>query len=232
MSLKTQLQAGDGCLSIERLGEPLTAAERAHVDGCARCEAELALWQQFNEAVPAPDEGAAVRWITSELRRRLQPARTEGAGARWHKVFQTVSLRPALGLAAAAALAVVVISSVARDPEPAVGETSGEQVYRSAAVRVIAPTGDLDRVPSVLEWTPFPDVSRYDVELLEVDRTRLWRTTTREPRVALPKSVIDKIVPGKTLLWEVAALDGSGKVLGTSGPQRFRVRVSAPSGSR
>jgi hypothetical protein len=35
------------------------------------------------------------------------------------------------------------------------------------------------------------------------------------------------LVPGKTVLWEVTALDGSGTVLAQSGTQRFRVRVKA-----
>src|SRR5262245_18636603 len=87
------------CLSFERLGGELTAMEREHVAACARCQTELTLLAEFNESIPAPDEGAAVQWIVAELRRRRsQSAASAGS---WDRGWRL--LRPPHRLAAAAA---------------------------------------------------------------------------------------------------------------------------------
>jgi hypothetical protein len=60
---------------------------------------------------------------------------------------------------------------------------------------------------------------------MEVDRTEVWSTESRQASVALPPSVRARIVPGKPLLWQVVAKDGSGKTVATSEIQRFRLRM-------
>jgi hypothetical protein len=66
--------------------------------------------------------------------------------------------------------------------------------------------------------------SAYDVTVLEVDRTVLWKTTTQTPSVALPATLTAQFVPGKTIFWEVAARSGNA-VVAQSGTERFRVAV-------
>src|SRR3982074_403265 len=75
------------CPGIEELASPdQTAAVRKHLDGCARCRAELALLHEFETAEPAVEEAAQVQWIKSELRRRSQEivsAREPAAPSPW-----------------------------------------------------------------------------------------------------------------------------------------------------
>jgi hypothetical protein len=136
-----------------------------------------------------------------------------------------------MGLAAAAVLAMV--GYLAWDPEPRVGPSPpGELIYRTVTVQVVGPTGDVLEAPAELSWVAVDGAVRYEVQVLEVDRTILWRTTSLSERVLLPGSVVERIVPGKTLLWEVTATDGSGTSIASSGTQRFRVPIITPSGGR
>jgi hypothetical protein len=70
------------------------------------------------------------------------------------------------------------------------------------------------------------DAVSYDVEILEVDGTLLWRATSSAPRIDLPPSVVRQLLPGKTLLWEIRARNVANNVIAESGKQRFRVEVA------
>jgi hypothetical protein len=221
--LKRMLQATAECIPAERIGDTRTAAESEHVNRCARCQTEIALWQDFNDATPVPDEGAAVQWVVAELRRRRQaPPAARAPYGIWRWLPSTARL-----VTAGAALAgVVTIGYVMRDGEPAVRELQDTpQVYRTAQVQVVAPVGDIAATPSALEWVAFSGAAGYDVEVLEVDGTSLWRGTSSSPRIDLPSSVLAQLVPGKTVLWEVRARSASGATVANSGTQRFRVEV-------
>ena len=75
------LTPGPGCLPLERLDADLTAAERTHVAGCARCQSELELFQAFEANTPVEGEGLAVAWIAAQTKRRLDAARGAGTPA-------------------------------------------------------------------------------------------------------------------------------------------------------
>lgn len=115
------------------------------------------------------------------------------------------------------------------DREPALPPATGEQVYRSASIDIVSPSGDMAGPPRELVWVAWPAAARYDVRVLEVDGTVVWRATSLSPRVDLPDDVIARSVPGKTLIWEVLARDGMGRAVAESGPQRFRVPITPPS---
>lgn len=230
MTLKTELQPTSACLAIDRFGDTLNDAEKAHVQACPRCEAEFVLFREFADSKSTPAEGAAVQWIASELHRRTAARRAPrpATGTSW---FSSLQLRSVMGLAAAAVLTVGIVGYIAWDREPQVGlPAPGEQIYRTASLDVVAPVGEVPKAPTELVWMTFDGALNYDVQILEIDRTVLWRTTLPSTRVPLPGAVIEQIVPGKTLLWEVTAIDSSGASIGTSGPQRFRVSITIPPG--
>ena len=64
------LEPGPSCLAIERFAETLTAAEAAHVAGCARCQTERELFAAYEANEPVEGEGLAVAWIASQTKRR------------------------------------------------------------------------------------------------------------------------------------------------------------------
>jgi hypothetical protein len=49
----------------------------------------------------------------------------------------------------------------------------------------------------------------------------LWRANVSVPSAELPAEIRARITPLKKLLWEVVALDPSGKPLASSGMQSF-----------
>ncbi len=205
------------CIPVERLGGALDDAERGHLETCARCQTELALLQTFERDAPAPDAGAAVRWIAAEAKRR---AGASGANA-------GVSRRPRwvrFVLVSSAAAVLLVAGYMTWDREPRVATpVSTEETYRSAEIRVVSPIGDLTTPPGELIWTAVPGAERYEVSVFEVDRTVLWRGTTATPRVELPTSLVSLFVPGKTVLWQVSATTASGVAVARSSTTRFRV---------
>jgi len=224
-SWKRELRETPDCVPVERFGGELTATERDHVAHCARCEAEMALWEEFRDATPAADEGGAVQWIVAELRRRdAAPIAPRRFAWRW---TWSALLRPqALAAATAALVAVVSIGYVLRDPEPSIGVSpSASDIYRSARIEVQGPTGDLSAPPTGFHWVSVPGADIYDVEVLEVDRTVLWRASTRHPPLDPPHPVVARFLPGKAVLWHVTARRDDGTVVAQSGTERFRVLI-------
>jgi hypothetical protein len=221
--LKRVLSATPECLAPERFAEALTERERQHVDGCSRCQAELRLWHEFERGEASPDEGAAVQWIVAELTRRQSgtPAIRE-AGRGW---FMSPLRRWA---AAVAALALVAtLGYLAWDREPSIREAAGAgETYRTGRLDVIGPVGDVATVPETLEWVAVPNAISYDIEVLEVDDTALWRGTSRSSRINLPPAVLRQLAPGKTVLWQVRARSADNSVIAESGRRQFRVRLA------
>lgn len=201
------------CIDLARLGEELTAAERTHLDTCARCQAELALFREIAREETSDDEVREVEWIAGDLRRRNN----------------IVAFRPKTwrGLSAAAAMTAMIIGIGywMQMREPAIdAPIDGPAIYRSARLDVVAPVGDLAQAPNEFRWTPVPDASRYRVEIAEVDGTLLWSAGTTESHVALPPAVIAQFAPGKSLLWEVKAFRGE-EMVAASDTQTVRVSV-------
>ena len=218
-ALDRTLQPTPGCIPIERFGEARTSRENEHLTSCARCQTELSLWQEFDSSTPSADEGGSVQWVVAELgRRSTQAPRTIRDRPWWWLA------RPRVAAAAATIAVGALIGYGVWDPEPRVGvRQDTPQVYRTVGVQAVSPVGDVVAAPRSLEWAPLPGAVVYDVQMLEVDHTSLWRGTAASTRIELPSSVIAQLVPGKTLLWEVTARNAAGAVVAESGTQRFRV---------
>jgi hypothetical protein len=227
VTLRFDLKPTPECVPLERLGSELTAAERAHMNGCSRCQAELALWEAFNQPSRDDTERENVDWIVARLQQARIASRAAGSPSPARRVGLP-SFRALLGVAATVMVA-ATLGYVVWDREPAVGSAVGEQVYRTASIEIISPSGDIANPPRELVWIASPAAARYDVRVLEVDGIVLWRGTSLSPRVDLPDDVITRIVPGKTLIWEVTALGDSGRAVAQSGAQRFRVPITPSS---
>ena len=233
-SLTNALRPGPECPSIERLGRyadgALTPEERrheeSHIGTCANCQAELALLHAFARPAARDDEPEVVRWGVEQLRRRetelFDHSRLHGSSIR--RWLSAGSLRPAL------ALAIVLLAIVGGYylTNPAVPRLptdigSSPETTRSLTVAVRAPIGDQTAVPDRLEWQPVSGAARYHVRLSEVDRREIWSGDTMDTAVDLPLDVRARIVPGKTLVWEVIAYSASNAPMAESNAERFRL---------
>lgn len=235
--LKSTLAATPECLAPEQL-ETLAEGKKTHphLAGCPRCQAELAMLKSFESGTPLPDEGAAVAWISSHLERQLEsiknPSRAraraaiqvlEAQGSWLARIVGIRGWRWALSATAVAAAALVGVILLRPPKEPDLQANAGGHpaIYRSQEIQIVSPAGDVQPVPRTLQWQAFPGTQVYQVVVMEVDNSRLWSAETKETSVEVPASVRVKMLPGKPILWQVTAVDGQGRVLGTSQIQRF-----------
>ena len=243
-TLKSALAAGPDCLPLEQL-EALAAQANLHphLEQCPRCQAELALLKSFESSVPLADEGAAVAWISSQMERRLEQIKGRnraGSGAvglgrptPWlDRLFGTRPARLWVPVGALAVLAVVGVLWLRAPQEPGLQATvqSDHPIYRSQEVEVVSPAGTLAEAPAQLQWRAFEQAALYKATIMEVDHAPIWSLETTREIAPVPASVRDKMLPGKTLLWQVTALDSQGRAIATSQVQRFIV-VLRSSGS-
>jgi hypothetical protein len=250
--LKAALTTSEACATIEELSglsdaslaEPVRARISEHVTGCPRCQAELALLEKFESAVAGADEEGAASWITARLESRFEqitgaaPASSQERTERkpwWRRLFgfRLLGSTPATAAAFALGLAMLFIVlnlpiGTSREPALSPDVAFRPPVFRSDALAVVGPTGDLEEAPTEMRWQPAPGAATYSVQLMEVDRVELWKGESSNPSLSLPPAVRTRIVPGKPLLWMVEARDASGRTIATSEIQRFRVAMAAP----
>jgi len=204
------------CVPIERLGEVLTDAEQMHVASCARCQTELALRSDFETAVPTDDERLPTQWIASELRRRHGAEKS--SPGHWR-----TATRPLLALAAGIVL-VASVGYIVWDREPTLHQPSlSAPLERGRSIGALAPTGDVQRAPDAFSWAAVEGATTYELTVMEVDRTVLWRESSSVPRVTPPAILAARLVPGKTVLWKVMARNAAGSVIAESAVVSLRV---------
>jgi hypothetical protein len=225
-ALKRQLQRTPECIELHRFGETLSPEDHDHLANCTRCQAELALWQEFAEPTEKADEAAAVQSLVADLQRSRESTLTSRSSAPAPRRFGGVRLSV---LAAAASLLLAAAAGyVAWNPEPRIEVPDpAREDYRTPVV-VLGPIGDLAVAPKELAWAALEGAAHYDVKILEVDGRVLWRVSLSSPRVELPPEVVDQFVPGKTLLWDVTARNAAGVSIARSGAQRVRVAIGPP----
>jgi hypothetical protein len=168
-----------------------------------------------------PGEGAEVEWVARETKRRLFVDADAVPRATWQgRRFGVPRWALSLGAAAMIAIGIYVMARPPVLEAPAIAPGS---VYRAVKVEVEAPSGDLTAPPVVFSWQAVPGAVRYDVDVLEVDGTVLWRGSAIDTRLTVPDLVRDAAKPARTLAWRVTARDTAGRVIGEPGTTTFRV---------
>jgi hypothetical protein len=235
---KAALAATPECLSLQQLEELASSRTQAppHLLQCPRCQSELAMLRSFESSAPLPGEGAAVAWISSQLDRQLDqiksPAgvagrRTRATSSSWiaHLFGQRRSTFAILATACALiAVTSVVLLRSSKEPELRASLGNDTNVYRSTQIQTISPVGDITDVPKTLAWQAFPGSFSYKVAVMEVDKSVLWSSETKDTSVTIPDAARVRIVDSKPILWQVTAVSANGSVLAASSTQRFVYR--------
>jgi hypothetical protein len=140
---------------------------------------------------------------------RLRPARS---GARWG---------PAIGLATAAAIAVVALAPrLLREPGPAVPPVRGDSVP-SATLALVAPGDGADlREPPVFVWRQVAEAATYLVVVSRADGDSVWSATTRDTTASPPPDALP--ASPEPYYWYVDALLADGHSVGGT-PHSFRL---------
>jgi hypothetical protein len=236
--LKDALRANPGCLASEELAKLAedSSSVNPHVENCLRCQAELALMKSFEADEPLADEGAAVGWISARLKRNLDQIKNPGrvvsarssqvAGSWYSRWLGTGNARWLMPISAILIVMAAGLLWMNRSHEPELRSDAGNGpvVYRSEEVQIVGPAGELAQAPQVLQWKATPQATNYKASIMEVDEKPLWTGETHDMILTIPEPVRSKMLPGKTVLWRVTALDGQGHVLAVSQLQRFSVQ--------
>lgn len=223
------MRPDENCPSLDVLSRledgSLAAAEaeaaRQHVAGCAACQTEAAMLRSFLAAEAGPEEAADLRHVESRLR---NPAAEQRVSPWWQRFL---ALPPVPRWAAGLAVLLLVAAGALQlrqmqRPGLEDGEAAG-RVVRSASLALNGPKGDIGWMPEEFSWNPAEGASIYQVQVLEVDGAVLWEGQATSSGLAIPATLAEKILPKKTLLWQVTAVDPAGKVLAKSGLERFRL---------
>jgi len=233
-SLNKALGPGPDCPSIERLGryaDGLLAPderrrEEAHIVACANCQAELTLLHAFESATIREDEAEAVQWGADQLQRRTSEIfdgrRIPGTLVRRWPSFRRLSPVLAVAIVLLAIGGGYYLTNPAAPALPVEIGSSPEST-RALSIALTAPIGDQTTVPGRLQWQPVSGATRYRVRLSEVDRQEVWSSDTADTEVDLPTAVRARIVPGKTLVWQVTAIGASNAPIAESRAERFRL---------
>jgi len=158
------------------------AVATTHLLSCARCRSAVASIARL-----ARDPAVAAA------------AETDRASARWGL------RRPGLGVAVAAAAAVVILlawpSVIDRRSEPHRGPPGGG----NGVPRPISPVGPVAGA-RVLQWSAVPGADAYRITLFDRDGRVLWEARAGDTIVALPESVTAR--PRLPYFWKVEARIG------------------------
>jgi hypothetical protein len=234
--LKAALSGADDCPPLEELERLLNEGApvplKRHVDGCFHCQTELQMLRAFTSNEVAEHERAAVDSISARLRARsiltstLHQAIDEHRSW-WTRILAVRWLTPATAALALALVVTGVTIELRQGRQPRLDTTvGGADVLRSSAFAVLSPVGDVKEKPAEIRWEPSPNATRYRVQIMEVDHRQLWSIETATPRIDLPASVEDLIVPTKTLLIQIGAFDASGNKVAESEIARFKLLQS------
>ena len=229
--LKTALTPTPDCLSVEQLEGLAESAEQSHphVKQCPRCQTELALLRSFESSMPLPDEGAAVTWISSQVERRLpfkaDQRRGEARASWWERVLGRGRAGVLVPAAAVLALTVatVLLLRPAKEPDLRADLGNHAPVFRSQQVELVGPSGELQQAPTILKWRAYPGADSYKVSVLEIDKTSVWTSNSKQTQISIPESLRAMMPAGKPLLWQVTGLDPHGNPIATSQFSRFSV---------
>ncbi|MFN7936874.1 MAG: hypothetical protein U0R19_26370 [Bryobacteraceae bacterium] len=187
----------------------------AHREGCAACQAEVAMLVSFLEAVPSEAEAADLAYITGRLSAK------EEAEPWWRRLFAPPGFK--VWAFAAVALVAVAIGVQYRAGMPPVGQEVGGEMRSGLTVEGLTPSGDVAQAPARFEWKAVAGATGYQLQIMTVDGAEVWRS-------AIGNRLYCKDLPGqdvfavrKTLLVRVTAFGPDGKQLAVSPDVRLRV---------
>ncbi len=218
---------------FQALGEETLAPEfERHLQGCPRCEAEAALFREFQHGAPRMGEDADIEWIvgrlaeddpTATIPHSPAPSQQGGWSARIPAWLAGFGWRRWAPLAAAVVLAIMLRNWVSGPPE--VLDIPDVSIVRAGQVEAVGPLGTLAGPPSELRWKEVAGAAKYSVGVFEVDQTELWNAETAQASIAIPEQLQQRMTVGRRFLWEVKAFDATGAQIGGTAVADFEIRV-------
>jgi hypothetical protein len=202
---------------LERWSHQGLAADRERIVGhLAQCDDCAALYARVLDDEPVePADDAHL----AELKARAYAAYGQG---------RAVPSRRAAWLAASGIAAVfvaaLVLYPVLRTEEMLI--VPDDEAIRGVAIQALAPAGTVSP-PIEFRWSSPLAAARYEVTV-RADAQLLWSASVTAQHTAAPPDLIERLRREGEATWQVTALDGTGRRLIQSEPQRFAVAPRAP----
>jgi len=234
-SLKTwhdAAAASKECLPLETLEKfteiaPADAKAADHLDSCAHCQTELSMLKSFESATPTADEGAAVAWIAARLERQQSAPAKPAPVARvsfWKNLFRVPYMAGAAALAAVLVLGISLYNSNSGDHPQVGGGQVGVSPYRTGAVKLLGPTGELAQAPTEFRWEAVQGAASYKIELTDAVGTPLASGNSNQPQLAATPEMKAAMHARMPLKWKVTALNASGEKIAESSGGTFSIK--------
>jgi hypothetical protein len=90
------------------------------------------------------------------------------------------------------------------------------------SILVLFPVGQVTTVDE-LQWKPVSGVDSYDVKIFTETNDLVWEGSASETKIALPDTIKETLIRGRTYYWQVEAQTGKGDRL-KSQMIRFQIR--------
>jgi hypothetical protein len=177
----------------------------AHLAECAECRKALSvLAMSASETAAAP----AVVTAAEAAPRGYKALPAPGGGAGW-----SAWLRPAYGLAGAAAIVLAVLWLA--NPRPAITDSA----VRSSELLALRPSGSTAAV--TFEWeSPF-NAARYRITVRDTKGTIVAAWEAQASPSVMETNLAGQLASGQAYVWQVTALDAANEVIAESRPTTF-----------
>jgi hypothetical protein len=214
---------------LERMTESSSADPKAaaHLAECPHCQTELSMLKSFEESTPSADEGAAVAWIAAQLERNQSAPVAKQNVVRmpfWRAMFRVPYLAGAAALAVVLVLGISLYHGSPEGPGRIGGSNYGQSTFRSGAIHLVSPAGDLTQAPAEFRWDAVPEASSYSVELKDVAGMTLASAKSKQNVLAVTPEMKANMSSGKPLSWKVTALDAAGNAVADSSGGSFKIK--------
>ena len=142
--MRRALEQTADCPALDELtSESRSLAIDAHLEGCAHCKNELALFTEFAMAEVRPQEAGDVGWVAAKTAEKVKAAISPAPW--WKAIFAPQFIKQAsFGMAALLMIASGVFYASRRSIEPAFpGETPTAATLRATSIQLIEPLEDI-----------------------------------------------------------------------------------------
>lgn len=196
----------------------------AHIDTCAACAAEKQLAAAFEvpETLDQRDQRAV-----DKIAGRIRPYRRSWLSQLGLPSLRDLAVAPAFQFAAAAMLLIAVGFGIRSAAPPELGDVPDATVMRSSSLILVAPVGELDMLPTELQWVEVEGASEYTATIRGVDGSVLAQRSTTSARLSLATLSELSLQPAVAYSWSVEARDENGARIALSAESTFRARPGA-----
>ena len=131
---------------------------------------------------------------------------------------------PVKYLSIAAALVIVILGTILIFRAPPDFRNDTLRGKKEKVFQLIAPKGEITKIPLIFKWNPIPDAKEYEVRLMNEELIRIWISDkTPKTYIKLPQDLYQKIEKDTIYYWKVTGYLKDGNIK-KSGLMEFELK--------